>query len=117
MWIMISGPYRTNTRSRSEQDANLRSMNDAAYEVFLRGHTPIIGVNLALPVIDAANASDGRTHYDEIMMPLSLEVARRCDAVFRVGGPSHGADDEVRIFQSAGKPVFRSLDAIPRLHA
>ena len=27
-------------------------MNEAAHQIFRRGHIPIIGVNLALPIID-----------------------------------------------------------------
>lgn len=106
---MIAGPYRSATRTSEERAANLRALNEAALAVFRRGHVPIIGVNLALPVIEAA----GEGAYDEIMMPLSLALAARCDAVLRVGGASNGADEEVRRFEQAGKPVYRSLDALP----
>ncbi len=116
MWIMISGPYRSGARTDAERAANLRAMNDAAHEVFARGHTPVIGVNMALPVIASANA-DGADHYDEIMMPLSLALADRCDAVLRIGGPSAGADDEVAHFRSQGKPVYLSLADIPNAAA
>ena len=91
MWIMIAGPYTSGTRTDSDKDDNLRRLNQAAYEVFLKGHVPIIGVNLALPIIDAA----GSDSFERIMMPLSLAAADRCDGVLRVGGPSSGADEEV----------------------
>jgi hypothetical protein len=51
--------------------------------------------------------------FDEVMMPVSLALAERCDAVLRLGGPIQGADQEVARFRQAGKPVFRTLAEIP----
>ena len=107
MWIMIAGPYQGS--SAVTRASNLRAMNLAAVELFRRGHVPVIGVNLALPMIEAVG-SDG---YDEIMMPLSLAATERCDAILRIGGPSNGADDEVRRFVAMGKPVYGSIDEVP----
>jgi hypothetical protein len=109
MWIMVSGPYRSGTTTEAERQANLAAMNRAAYEVFRRGHVPVIGVNMALPVIQAA----GEDTYDAVMMPLSLALAARCDAVLRVGGPSRGADDEVAAFAARGLPVFHRVEDLP----
>ncbi len=109
MWIMISGPYTAGGASPAQRQANLDAMNLAAYEVFRKGHTPIIGVNLALPIIRAV----GEHVFHEVMMPVSLAAAERCDAVVRIGGPSKGADDEVAIFTRAGKPVYRAIEEIP----
>jgi hypothetical protein len=47
------------------------------------------------------------------MMPLSLALAARCDAVLRIGGPSRGADDEVALFTARGLPVFRRVEDLP----
>jgi hypothetical protein len=47
------------------------------------------------------------------MMPLSLALAERCDAILRLPGASAGADEEVARFAAAGKPVFHALDEIP----
>jgi hypothetical protein len=105
MWIMISGPYTAGARTAEERAANLRAMNRVAAEVFALGHIPVIGVNLALPLIEAA----GEGSYDRIMMPLSLALAERCDACLRIGGPSRGADEEAERFCAAGKPVFHDL--------
>jgi hypothetical protein len=46
---MVSGPYTTGARARADRKRNLEALNRAAYEVFRRGHVPIVGVNLALP--------------------------------------------------------------------
>jgi hypothetical protein len=109
MWIMIAGPYLTGARTAEERAHNLRALNRVALDVFRRGHVPIIGVNLALPVIETA----GESAFDEIMMPLSLAVAERCDAVLRVGGASTGADLEVERIRARGGAVFTSVAEIP----
>lgn len=109
MWVMIAGPYSSGAPTDKDRAANLRAMNLAAVEVFRRGHVPVIGVNLALPVIAAA----GNEAYDEIMMPISLAAAERCDAVLRIGGPSAGADREVAKFRMRGLPVFQRIEDIP----
>lgn len=70
---------------------------------------PVIGVNLALPVIRAAGAEA----YDAIMMPLSLALAERCDAVLRLAGESPGADEEVERVRVRGGQVYRSIREIP----
>lgn len=46
------------------------------------------------------------------MLPISLALANRCDAVLRIGGTSKGADQEAEIFKAKGLPVYYDLDAI-----
>ena len=110
MWIMVGGPYGTGAKSAAERAANLARMNEAALAVWRKGHVPIIGVNLALPIVAAAGG-DAATDA-AIMMPLSLALADRCDAFLRIGGASVGADQEMARFVAAGKRVFRSVDEI-----
>jgi hypothetical protein len=111
LWVMVSGPYRSGTQTEAERAANLGRLNAAAYEIFRRGHVPIVGVNLALPIIEAL----GDDRYDEIMMPLSLAAADRCDAVLRVGGPSKGADDEVERIRARGGTVLTRVEDLPQI--
>jgi hypothetical protein len=111
MWVMVAGPYRTGARTDEERAANLRRLNLAAYEVLRRGHVPLVGVNLALPIIEAA----GPESYEDVMTPLSLAVADRCDAVLRVGGPSAGADEEVERIRARGGPAYRSAEELPHV--
>lgn len=106
---MIAGPYNTSAKTHADREANLLALNRAAYQVFLKGHVPIIGVNLALPVIEAA----GPQMYEAIMMPLSLALADRCDAILRIGGLSRGADDEVDRVRARGGRVYLSVEDIP----
>jgi hypothetical protein len=110
MWIMIAGPYRSGSSDPRVWADNLRQLNLAAYAVFQKGHVPIVGVNLALPIIECA----GQERYDAIMMPLSLQLTERCDAVLRIGGASDGADQEVRRFEERGLKLFKSIDEVPR---
>jgi hypothetical protein len=109
MWIMVSGPYTAGGADAAQRAANLRAMSVAAVSLFRAGHVPIIGVSLALPMIEAAGASS----FDEIMMPIALAAAERCDACLRIGGPSRGADDEVALFRARGKPVYLRLGDVP----
>ncbi len=106
---MIAGPYRSGASSQEERAARLRLLNEAALAVFERGHVPIIGVNLALPIIQAAGEAD----YDRIMMPVSLALAERCDAILRLGGKSAGADEEVERVRAQGGRVYLSVEEIP----
>jgi hypothetical protein len=112
MWIMIAGPYRAGAPTVEAQAANLRILNTAAVALHRAGHVPVIGVNMALPMIEAAGGTPAA--YDELMAPLSLSLVERCDACLRIGGTSQGADGEVRLFEAAGKPVYRALDQVPR---
>jgi hypothetical protein len=108
-WIMVSGPYTAGTKDAASRVANLRALNRAALALYRMGHVPVIGANLALPIIEAAGAEA----YAEIMVPLSLSLAERCDACLRIGGPSRGADDEAQRFQARGKPVYSRLEDVP----
>lgn len=110
MWIMVAGPYSSGGADAARRAANLAVMNQAALAVFALGHVPVIGVNMALPLIEADGGADA---FDRIMMPVSLALADRCDACLRIGGPSAGADQEMRRFEAAGKPVFRRIEDIP----
>ena len=109
MWIMIAGPYRSGSSDPAVWAENHRKLNAVALAVFQKGHTPIVGVNLALPIIEGA----GQGSYSQIMQPLSLRLAERCDAVLRIDGASQGADEEVETFRARGLPVFRTVNEIP----
>ncbi len=110
LWIMIAGPYRAGASNATQRAENLRRMNEVALEVFRLGHIPVIGVNAALPILQAAEADA----YDEIMMPVCLALAERCDAILRIGGESEGADQELASFEARGLPVFRSVSELPK---
>ncbi len=109
LWIMVAGPYRSGSSDPAVWAENLRKLNLSAKAIFEKGHVPIIGVNMALPVIETA----GQEVYERVMMPLSLRLTERCDAVLRIEGISKGADEEVDRFRARGLRVFQSIDEIP----
>ena len=109
MWIMVSGPYSSGATTADARERNLRALHEAALAVLRRGHVPVVGVTAALPLVDVA----GPEAFDEVVMPLSLALAERCDACLRLDGPSRGADEEVERFLARDLPVFRSVEEVP----
>lgn len=106
MLIMVAGPY--SAPDAQGRAANLRRMNEAAVEVARLGHTPVIGVNAALPVLEAA----GLPHTHPWMMEISLALAARCDGCLHIAN-SPGADREAEAFLNRGLPVWRHVAEVP----
>lgn len=106
---MVSGPYTAGAATDAQRRENQALMNRVALQVLAKGHLPVIGVSMALPMIEAA----GPSSFDRIMMPVSLALAERCDACLRIGGPSAGADAEAELLRAAGKPVYSAVDDLP----
>ena len=106
MLICVAGPYSAPTAE--QRAANLAAMNQAAAALKRLGHDPMIGVNAALQVLDAA----GFAYDHPWMMEISLALAGRCDAGLRIGR-SPGADREMNLLASLGRPVFGSIEAVP----
>jgi hypothetical protein len=115
--ILVAGPYRSGTGDDPVKiHAHMRAMNEAALALFRLGHIPITGEALALPLIElAGSARIGDGPFNEIFHPLAERLVGRCDACLRIGGPSQGADEMVRLAQKAGRLIFKSLDAVPVL--
>ncbi len=113
--VLVAGPYRSGTGDDpAKLAANVATMNAAALEVFRRGHLPVTGEALALPLVELAGSrAVGDAVFDEIFHPIARRLVRRCDAVLRVGGASAGADEMVEIARAAGKLVFTSPDDLP----
>jgi hypothetical protein len=118
MMILIAGPYRSGTGDDPKKmAANVEAMERYALPLFRAGHLPIVGEWLALPLVALAGSTRvGDAAFDEIFHPISERLVARCDAVLRVGGPSAGADEMVRLAESQGRRVFRRLDDVPGVH-
>lgn len=112
LYIMVAGPYTSGSTDKEQWKRNHQAMNKVAYQVYLKGHIPVIGVNVALPIIEEA----GFDKFEELMMPISLAMAERCDAVLRIGGPSKGADQEMDVIKAKGLPVYYNIDEIGNAH-
>ena len=115
MMILIAGPYRSGTGDDPDRmAANLRRLEEAAWPIFQKGHVPMIGEWVALPVLHGAGGGQvGDALYDQVMYPTAHRLLEHCNAVLRLPGASTGADNDVRIAQARGIPVYHSLDEIP----
>ncbi len=115
MMILIAGPYRSGTGDDPARMAeNLRRLEEAAWPIFQKGHVPMIGEWVALPVLaGAGGGAVGDALYDAVMHPTAHRLLEHCDAVLRLPGQSTGADNDVRIATARGIPVYHALSDIP----
>ncbi len=115
MLILIAGPYRSGTNDDSElMQQNLHNLEAVALPLFRKGHIPMIGEWVALPLIHLAGSTKpGDTAWDEIQYPAAHRLLEKCDAVFRIAGASKGADEDVRIAQERGLKVYYQLNDVP----
>jgi hypothetical protein len=75
---------------------------------------PLLGEWLALPLVQAAGSQRiGDAVFNEIFHPFAVRLLDKCDAVLRVGGPSAGADEMVRLARERGLDVYAELEEIP----
>jgi hypothetical protein len=114
--ILIAGPYRSGTNDDPGlMEQNVRNMEAFALPVFRAGHIPVIGEWFALPLIQLAGSTRfGDDAFNEIFHPIAIRLLAKCDAVLRVGGPSTGADEMVRIGRELGLRIYDRLEDIPR---
>lgn len=115
MMILIAGPYRSGTNDDPEKiAANVHVMESFAIPIFKKGHIPMLGEWLALPLVKLAGSKQvGDEPFKEIFHPIAEMLLDKCDAVLRVGGPSQGADMMVEVGQKKGLKIYYSLEEIP----
>ena len=96
--ILVAGPYRSGTGDDPAKMAdNVREME-----------------HYALPLVAMAGSkSVGDAAFEEIFHPIAIRLLMRCDAVLRVGGPSHGADHMVELARERGLAVYHGLGEVP----
>lgn len=109
MIIAIAGPYSAdNTTDRMR---NLNRLNTAAARLLEMGHTPIIGVNAALPVLEMSMIDEP---YESIMK-ISMAVISACEGLLLIG-ESPGALRERDWMIANGRPVFHSIDELKAIN-
>ena len=115
MMILIAGPYRSGTNDDPALiRKNVEQMEFYALPIFHAGHIPILGEWLALPLLALAGSRNlGDGVFNELFHPIAVRLLEKCDGVLRVGGPSIGADEMVRVGQSLGLKTFTGLQEIP----
>ena len=116
MMILIAGPYRSGTNDDPALiRQNVELMESYSLPIFRAGHIPILGEWLALPLAALAGSQKiGDEAFNEVFQPIAVRLLAKCDAVLRVGGPSVGADEMVRVGQSIGLKIYNSLQEVPR---
>ena len=113
--VLIACPYRSGTGDDpAELGANVEAMNRAALEVFRRGHIPMTGEALALPLAElAGSTAPGDAAFDSVFHRYARLLVARCDAVLRLPGASAGSDEMVAIARARGAAVYSSVDDVP----
>src|ERR1700743_1777924 len=99
MLILIAGPYRSGTNDDPQlMSQNLQKLESVALPLFRKGHVPVIGEWIALPLIALAGAGKpGDEAWEEVQYPVAHRLLEKCDAVLRLEGVSKGADEDVRV--------------------
>ena len=119
LMILIAGPYRSGTNDDPAKIAiNVRNMEQVALAIYKKGHLPVLGEWLALPIIHMAGSQHtGDDIFTEHFHPVALRLLEKCDAVLRIGGPSFGADQMIHLAQESGKFVFLHPNDVPNARA
>ncbi|KVL17027.1 hypothetical protein [Burkholderia sp. MSMB1826] len=113
--VLVAGPYRSGTDGDPARiAANLHRLEAAALAVYRRGHVPMIGEWVSLPLAAAAGSTQiGDAIGETFLYPAAHRLLRRCDAVLRIDGVSRGADADVALARRLGKPVYFAVDEMP----
>ena len=116
MMILIAGPYRSGTNDDPTLiRRNVQEMESYALPIFRAGHVPVLGEWLALPLVELAGSSQiGDGAFNEVFHPIAIRLLEKCDGVLRIGGPSVGADEMVRIGRGLGLKIYATLAEIPQ---
>lgn len=115
MLILIAGPYRSGTNDDPQlMRQNLKNLESVALPLFRKGHVPVIGEWIALPLIELAGSSKpGDGPWEEVQYPVAHRLLEKCDAVLRLEGASKGADEDVRVAKERGLKVYFRLEEVP----
>lgn len=112
--ILVAGPYRSGTDDKPELiEKNVRAMSETALAIYRKGHLPVLGEWFALPLIERAGSKEmGDKIWNELFHPVAIRLISKCDVVLRIGGPSNGADEMVRIGRENGKRIIYDINEI-----
>ena len=105
-FIYIAGPYSASEPLPGmvvDEETNVRIAITHADIVADLGGVPFV------PHVVGHHWNMLHPHDYEFWMNFCLAWVSRCDALFRIAGPSAGADREVALMESLGKPVFRNI--------
>lgn len=117
MLVLICGPYLSGTHGDPALiAANRERLESWALPIYQRGHLPLVGEWMALPIIHAAGGrAPGDDIFNAYQYPVAHRLLSRCDAVLRIPGASRGADMDVARAHELGLAVFTDIEQLPRL--
>jgi hypothetical protein len=115
LWVMIAGPYLSGTAGDLVKiAANRARLESFALPIYARGHLPLVGEWLALPIIRAAGGlRPGDAVFHAYQYPVAQRLLERCDAVLRIAGDSRGADLDVARARQLGLRVYHDVNELP----
>ena len=115
MLILIAGPYRSGTNDDPVLiSQNLSNLEAMALPIFQKGHVPMIGEWVALPLLRLAGSQKpGDAIWNEIQYPAAHRLLEKCDAILRIPGASKGADQDIKIAKERGLKVYYHINEIP----
>ncbi len=113
--VLIAGPYLSGTDGDPAKiAANRARLEAAALPIYERGHLPLLGEWLALPIIHAAGGREpGDAVFHAYQYPVAERLLARCDAVLRLPGASRGADMDVERARARGLQVVYDVAELP----
>ena len=97
MKIYVAGPY-----TGGDIVLNVRNAIEVGNFIFNNGHTPFVP-----HLFHLWHMVSPRPYKD--WMKMDMEWLKKCDALYRLNGPSAGADLEVKKTIELGIPVFTNL--------
>lgn len=114
--VLICGPYLSGTDGDEAKIAvNRERLEAMALPIYERGHLPMLGEWLVMPIARAAG-STGHTDavFQQYQYPVSQRLLSQCDCLLRIPGASRGADLDVAKAQELGLPVFTNVEQLPK---
>jgi hypothetical protein len=115
MLILVAGPYRSGTNDQPELiKKNLEVLESVAFQIYEKGHMPIIGEWIALPLMTAAGSKKlGDALYEKYSYPVADRMLEHCHGVLRIPGNSKGADGDVKVAEELGLKIYHSIEELP----
>jgi len=113
--VLIAGPFMSGTGGDAEKiAANRTRLESYALPIYQRGHLPMVGEWMALPIIHGAGGRQpGDAIFETYQYPVAHRLISRCDAVLRIAGASRGADLDVERARELGLAIYHDVGDLP----
>jgi hypothetical protein len=113
--ILIAGPYRSGTGDDPEKMAvNLARLEQVALQIYARGHVPVIGEWLAVPLARQAGSTRvGDATWEAYGYPTADRLLEFCTGVLRIEGDSRGAEGDMEVAKRRGLKVYYDVEDLP----